>query len=288
MKALEIARVCHEVNRAYCESLGDNTQPTWEKAPEWQIQAALAGVEMHIANPDATPEQSHESWLQAKLADGWTYGEVKDVIEKKHPCCVPYDQLPPEQKAKDYLFRAVVHALKSVVTVDELERLQEVTAAAVEAPVTAIVPGLTAVRYIGHRAEWRDTLYKTGLYFVHQQVRKVPYEIARKLLRHGDLFERVESEPAAEQGAEEPVVDQTPVDENDDTQALLDEAQKTQSAKDMANQQILDLYDQIDQMGKDALLDFAKINYKHDLKKRDSVGSLREQVRALVDQFGVV
>ena len=36
---------------------------------------------------------------------------VKDAERKEHPCCVPYDALPVEQKTKDYLFRAVVHAL---------------------------------------------------------------------------------------------------------------------------------------------------------------------------------
>ena len=69
---------------------------------------------MHLANPDATPEQSHESWLEQKIADGWVYGAVKDPDAKTHPCCVPYEELPVEQKAKDYLFRAVVHALKDI------------------------------------------------------------------------------------------------------------------------------------------------------------------------------
>lgn len=28
----QIARVCHEVNRAYCESMGDTSQVPWEDA----------------------------------------------------------------------------------------------------------------------------------------------------------------------------------------------------------------------------------------------------------------
>ena len=54
-----IASVCHEANRAYCKSLGDNSQPTWEAAPEWQTKSAREGVLFHIANPDAGPEHSH-------------------------------------------------------------------------------------------------------------------------------------------------------------------------------------------------------------------------------------
>lgn len=107
-----IARVCHEVNRAYCQALGDDTQPAWEDAPEWQRQSALAGVNAHWQNPNMSPADSHASWYKQKEADGWKYGPVKDAEKKEHPCFVPYDQLPIEQRAKDYLFRAVVHTLK--------------------------------------------------------------------------------------------------------------------------------------------------------------------------------
>lgn len=109
--ALKIAKVCHEVNRAYCAAMGDESQLPWEAAPDWQQDSALAGVHMHLENPDATPEDSHRSWLKVKEAEGWAYGEVKDPAKKVHPCMVPYDQLPIEQRAKDYLFRAVVHAM---------------------------------------------------------------------------------------------------------------------------------------------------------------------------------
>ena len=106
-----IARVAHEVNRAYCLSQGDTTQPAWEDAPAWQRESAAAGVAQIIAKPETTPEQSHEGWLAQKRADGWTYGEVKDAEQKTHPCFVPYGELPLAQRTKDYLFGAVVRAL---------------------------------------------------------------------------------------------------------------------------------------------------------------------------------
>jgi hypothetical protein len=105
---LQIAKVCHEVNRAYCLSIGDDSQPTWENAPEWQKISALEGVNYYMDNADTTPEDSHKSWLAVKEKDGWVYGEVKDEKEKTHPCMVPYSELPKEQQTKDYLFKAVV------------------------------------------------------------------------------------------------------------------------------------------------------------------------------------
>ncbi len=106
-----IARACHEVNRAYCQALGDDSQPSWNEAPEWQKESARVGVALHVNDPDASPAASHESWLAQKVAEGWVYGAVKNPEAKEHPCMVPFDELPAAQKAKDYIFRAVVHAM---------------------------------------------------------------------------------------------------------------------------------------------------------------------------------
>lgn len=107
-----IARVCHEVNRAYCQALGDESQPAWADAPAWQRESARMGVDLHLSG-DFGPEASHIGWMQEKLAHGWTYGPVKDPARLQHPCMVPFDHLPREQQAKDFIFRAVVHALKA-------------------------------------------------------------------------------------------------------------------------------------------------------------------------------
>ena len=109
------AQAAHEANRAYCTALGDTSQFPWEQAPEWQRESCRVGVR-GVLNDGNTPEQSHELWLKHKEADGWRYGEVKDPVAKTHPCFVPYDQLPPEQRAKDHVFvtvvRAMAHALE--------------------------------------------------------------------------------------------------------------------------------------------------------------------------------
>ncbi len=111
----EIAKVCHEVNRAYCLSLGDKSQPSWEAAPDWQRQSAIDGVDFHLRNSNAGPEASHENWLKLKSNQNWKHGPVKDSAKKEHPCCIPFDQLPTEQKAKDYIFRQIVHSMKELM-----------------------------------------------------------------------------------------------------------------------------------------------------------------------------
>lgn len=43
----------------------------------------------------------HEVWAQGRMADGWTYGPVRDDADKKHPCLVPYEELPESEKEYD-------------------------------------------------------------------------------------------------------------------------------------------------------------------------------------------
>lgn len=108
-----IAFVCHEVNRYYCAALGDNTQPPWSEAPEWQKDSARAGVKLHLSG-DYGPEASHEAWMTQKVNEGWTFGLIKDPEKKTHPCIVPYGDLPPSQQAKDYIFMGVVHTMGAI------------------------------------------------------------------------------------------------------------------------------------------------------------------------------
>lgn len=112
MQIEQIAELAHEVNRAYCEAIGEAQLPAWNDAPSWQRAASLGGVRFclrHLsAGPIPSPSLCHKAWAEEKRTAGWTYGPVKDPAKKEHPCLVPYDQLPVEQRVKDYLFVAVV------------------------------------------------------------------------------------------------------------------------------------------------------------------------------------
>lgn len=107
----QIARVVHDANRSYCQAIGDYSQKSWEQAEEWQRVSAIKGVEAVLDGSAQTAEEQHQLWCHEKKRTGWTYGAVKDPDNKKHPCLVPYAELPPEQRRKDHLFRAIVLAL---------------------------------------------------------------------------------------------------------------------------------------------------------------------------------
>jgi len=113
---IQIARVCHETNAAYCRAIGDNSQKDWDSAEEWQRQSAIDGVLFALNNPDAPASAQHDAWLEAKRRDGWKYGPLKNAEAKEHPCFVPYAELPVEQRLKDYLFKAVVSAFRQAAS----------------------------------------------------------------------------------------------------------------------------------------------------------------------------
>lgn len=112
-KILKAAKAAHEINRIYCEALGDNSQPKWEDAPDWQKESIVTGINFILNNPDAGPDSQHICWLEEKRKDGWVYGEIKDPEKKTHPCMVEYDELPVSQRIKDMLFGATVRGVLS-------------------------------------------------------------------------------------------------------------------------------------------------------------------------------
>ncbi len=108
----QIAKVCHEVNRVYCESIGDLSQKKWDKAEKWQKDSAISGVKFALQHPNGKMNEIHKAWMADKKKDGWKYGKVKDAVKKTHPCLVAYDELPKNHRTKDALFLAVVRSFE--------------------------------------------------------------------------------------------------------------------------------------------------------------------------------
>lgn len=138
---------------------------------------------------------------------------------------------------------------------------------------------MLSVRYIGPRKKWTENIYGSGLAFTNNQQRMISEQLAKKLLRHADLFEAGDTVQA--EGT-------TDSNQPDDTAEQLAQAQQNQDQAKQEESERQDLVDRIMLMDKDALGDFALSNYEQNLNKRRSVENLREQVVGFVDRFGVV
>lgn len=118
------------------------------------------------------------------------------------------------------------------------------------------------IKYIGHRESHIDNLYGTRLLFLQGESRLVPDDVYTKMLKHPDVF------------AEGDILTAdvfTPV-------IVKDESEDTQDLRDSINN--LDSYE--------ALNNIAANDYGQKLDKRKSIPKLREEVIAMVDQFGLV
>lgn len=57
----------------------------------------------------------HERWASQRIAEGWTYGAKRDDDRKTHPCLVPYEQLPENEKEYDRI--TATETLKMIMSI---------------------------------------------------------------------------------------------------------------------------------------------------------------------------
>lgn len=88
----------------------------WKESQNYMIQVlqSVAEYEPHPIDVDKIPldgdleelqeaiaENAHDVWAEARIKEGWTYGEKRDDTNKKHPDLVPYTALPDSEKEYD-------------------------------------------------------------------------------------------------------------------------------------------------------------------------------------------
>jgi hypothetical protein len=116
------------------------------------------------------------------------------------------------------------------------------------------------VKCISTRSTHEDTIYKTGVWSLGD-VKNVPDETAKKLLRHPDVYAAATAEEAPNA---QPVIIE-PVKE-DKMQAV---------------------YDDLAKMSKESLKTFIKANFNRNVDMRQPEAKLRAYATQLADQFGV-
>ena len=50
-----------------------------------------------LALTERIAENTHDIWAAGRIAEGWTYGDVKDSLKKTTPLLVPYGELPESE-----------------------------------------------------------------------------------------------------------------------------------------------------------------------------------------------
>jgi ryanodine receptor 2 len=58
-------------------------------------------------------EHIHDTWAALRFSQGWVYGPERDDATKKHPCLVPYAELP--EKEKEYDRQTALQSIKAVL-----------------------------------------------------------------------------------------------------------------------------------------------------------------------------
>ncbi len=67
-----------------------------------------------MALTERLAENAHDSWAAQRMADGWTFGPSRDDAAKKHPCLVPYAELPDSEKEYDRI--TALGTLKAILS----------------------------------------------------------------------------------------------------------------------------------------------------------------------------
>ena len=91
----------------------DGSEPLmWENLTEDQRFHAACAVEEIYSSPKRSAEELHILWMKPLLEAGWTYGETYNHDNKKHPCMVPFLDLPESEICKDRIWEHLTEAFR--------------------------------------------------------------------------------------------------------------------------------------------------------------------------------
>lgn len=64
----------------------------------------LSGIELPeslMPLVEKMAENVHDEWAKTRIEQGWTWGSRRNDALQEHPCLVPYNELPEEEKVYD-------------------------------------------------------------------------------------------------------------------------------------------------------------------------------------------
>jgi ryanodine receptor 2 len=75
-----------------------------------------AGIELGpelVELVEKLSESTHDNWAIGRLNEGWSFGPQLDGEHKKHPCLIPYSELPESEKDVDRV--TTTETLKAII-----------------------------------------------------------------------------------------------------------------------------------------------------------------------------
>jgi ryanodine receptor 2 len=84
-----------------------NYQPKPIDTTAIELSPEILKLTEHLA------ENAHDIWAAQRLSDDWTYGPERNDQQKKHPCLIPYADLPDSEKQYDR--NAALETLKAII-----------------------------------------------------------------------------------------------------------------------------------------------------------------------------
>lgn len=58
-------------------------------------------------------EHAHDTWAEQRIREGWVYGKERCDKSRRHPCLIPYANLPDNEKQYDR--NAAVGTIKAIL-----------------------------------------------------------------------------------------------------------------------------------------------------------------------------
>lgn len=85
--------------------------PSYEPQPIDTSNVELSPDVLHLT--ERLAEHAHDIWARQRVADGWTWGPVRNDAARQHPCLIPYADLPDSEKQYDR--NAALDTLKAII-----------------------------------------------------------------------------------------------------------------------------------------------------------------------------
>jgi class 3 adenylate cyclase len=136
---------------------------------------------------DLFAENAHEIWAQERMSEGWHYGALRDEAARKHPCLIPYRDLPASEQ--DLNRKTALETIKTLISLgfrkESPNSETKVVGSNLEEKAQAVLAGFKnpAMTLPELRRQWEERM--PLIWFQNVQIYRRAVDVA---LRLGESF----------------------------------------------------------------------------------------------------